>query len=205
MFRFGFFGATCSAILTGLGVLPSPSNDDIPDFSIAAISLPEQPQLLASLTQISVDLPELGKQVEERVLQVFSKPELDAPQLPDVEERTAFTTTSSAAGIVHFGLDMAELDTEAQAMLDKFSAILLADETTKIEIVGHTDLTGGEDYNSILGLRRANQVASYLTEIGISQDRIERIVSWGETSPVIKTEEATRENRRVNIAIVQNT
>lgn len=204
MFRIVFFGATCSAILTGLGILPTPTSDDLPDFSLAAVSLPEQPALLDDLAQVGVDLPELSKQVEERVLRVFSNPALDAPELPEAVDKAAVSTVSTDDGIVHFGLDLAELDTEAQAQLDKFSAMLLADETAKIEIFGHTDLTGAEDYNSLLGLRRANQVAMYLTENGISKDRIERIVSWGETSPVVETEAASRENRRVNIAIVHN-
>ena len=204
MLRFTFFGATCSAILTGLGILPTPSTEELPDFSLSAISLPEQPTLLADLTEIRFSLPEIGNQVEERITGVVSAPEPNKPQLPEVVEKASVTAPVSASGIVHFELDMIELDAEAKAALDAFSANLLADNSTKIEIFGHTDLTGSEDYNSILGLRRANQVATYLIERGVGEDRIHRIVSWGEASPVVKTEAPTRENRRVNIAMVHN-
>ena len=160
--------------------------------------------MLADLTEIRFTLPEIGKQVEERVTGVFSPPEPNKPQLPEVAEKTPVTAPVSATGIVHFAFNTDELDAEAKAALDAFSAKFLTDDSTKIEIFGHTDLTGTEDYNSVLGLRRANQVATYLIENGVGEDRIDRVVSWGETSPVVKTETAARENRRVNIALVHN-
>ncbi|MDA8586653.1 OmpA family protein [Rhodobacteraceae bacterium] len=204
MLRFAFFGATCGAIMMGMGLLPKPASESLPDFTLSNISIPDQPTLLVNISEARLNLPELGRQIEERVSRVFSNPDVDEPQLPEVVERTAVTIPASASGIVHFELNKAELDAGAKAQLDDFAAKLANNQTSKIEIFGHTDLTGPEAYNDGLGLRRAAQVAAYLAVTGIDPDRITLVTSKGETSPVVKTEEASRENRRVTIATVHN-
>ena len=47
-----------------------------------------------------------------------------------------------------------------------------------------------------LGLRRANAVVNYLVSQGISRSRLEAVVSFGETQPLIVTEGRERRNRR---------
>ena len=47
-----------------------------------------------------------------------------------------------------------------------------------------------------LGLRRAQAAVAYLTSLGISRSRLEAVVSYGETRPIIATNEAEVRNRR---------
>ena len=49
---------------------------------------------------------------------------------------------------------------------------------------------------SHLGMRRANAVVSYLSTLGISRSRLEAVVSFGETQPLIVTQGRERRNRR---------
>ena len=66
----------------------------------------------------------------------------------------------------------------------------------RFKVYGHTDLVGSNAYNKRLGKRRANAVVRYLTSQGISRSRLEAVVSFGETRPLIFTENEERQNRR---------
>jgi flagellar motor protein MotB len=66
----------------------------------------------------------------------------------------------------------------------------------RFKVYGHTDLVGGQGYNRSLGLRRAQAVVSFLSSQGISRDRLEAVVSFGETQPLVVTEGRERRNRR---------
>lgn len=72
-------------------------------------------------------------------------------------------------------------------------------------VVGHTDSTGSEDYNQTLSERRANSVATYLAQQGISPSRMQ-ISGMGESQPVASnaTEAGRQQNRRVEIALYAN-
>ena len=48
--------------------------------------------------------------------------------------------------------------------LDCVSMVLKEYEKTVIEVAGHTDSTGSDQYNQALSERRAQSVASYLAE-----------------------------------------
>ncbi|MBB3984647.1 OmpA family protein [Sagittula sp. NFXS13] len=63
-------------------------------------------------------------------------------------------------------------------------------------VYGHTDKVGGNGYNKALGLARANTVVNFLVSQGISRSRLEAVVSFGETQPLIVTEGRERRNRR---------
>ena len=58
------------------------------------------------------------------------------------------------------------------------------------------DLVGSESYNEALGMRRAVAVVDYLVSKGISRDRLEAVISEGETMPIVATEDRERRNRR---------
>ena len=66
----------------------------------------------------------------------------------------------------------------------------------RFRVFGHTDAVGSQGYNRGLGQRRANAAVRYLVSRGISRSRLEAVVSFGETQPVIVTEERERKNRR---------
>ena len=77
-----------------------------------------------------------------------------------------------------------------------------SDPNSLIDVYGHTDSTGSDQYNQTLSENRARTVANYLTMQGVSAARI-RSQGFGETLPIADnaTEEGRRRNRRVEITV----
>jgi outer membrane protein OmpA-like peptidoglycan-associated protein len=106
---------------------------------------------------------------------------------------------------VKFGFDKANLSDDAKAALDAFAAQLKTEnKNIYVEIQGHTDNVGGEDYNEKLGDQRAKSVKDYLAKQGIPIFRMETI-SYGESAPVAdnKAREGREANRRVVLVVLQ--
>lgn len=104
---------------------------------------------------------------------------------------------------VTFAFDSANLRPEFHGTLDRVAETLREYGQTIIEIAGHTDSVGSEQYNQSLSERRARAVADYLVARGVSRDRL-IIVGAGETRPVAsnETEAGRAENRRVEVTVV---
>ncbi|MDX1383111.1 MAG: OmpA family protein [Thermoanaerobaculia bacterium] len=98
---------------------------------------------------------------------------------------------------VSFELESAELRDSSRVALDDFAAQLKqADENVFIEIQGHTDSSGEESFNLVLGERRAESVRRYLSmEHGIPLHRMS-VISYGESAPLVDND--SRENRARN-------
>jgi len=106
---------------------------------------------------------------------------------------------------VKFGFDKTELSAEAKAALDAFAARLKTDnKNVYIEIQGHTDNVGSEEYNYMLGEKRAEAVRRYLSTVGVPLHRMS-VISYGETEPVAdnSTREGRNQNRRVVLVVLQ--
>lgn len=105
-----------------------------------------------------------------------------------------------------FGFDSWELSEDAKAALDKFVEMLIAqDKGVYLEIQGHTDSTGEEEWNLILGKRRAEAVREYLhRKYSIPLHRME-VISYGSEAPVgdNSTREGRAKNRRVVILVYE--
>lgn len=104
---------------------------------------------------------------------------------------------NDAPSTIHFGFDEDWLDAEAMTRLDAQAAWIIKNSNVKFRVYGHADRVGSTDYNIDLGLRRATTAVAYLVEKGISENRLEAMVSLGEDAPVIETEDRERANRRV--------
>src|SRR5262249_3810272 len=83
----------------------------------------------------------------------------------------------------------------AREKLAKVSGILLAHPGLKVEVEGHTDSVGSEDYNQALSERRADSVKSYLTGQGLPSGSI-TAKGFGEDHPVASND--TAEGRQQN-------
>lgn len=107
--------------------------------------------------------------------------------------------------IVTFGFDSSDLTSLAKSNLDKLTQVLVNNPDTNINIYGHTDNKGSDDYNQKLSERRANSVRSYLMSKGISSNRLFAL-GEGEAMPVAsnETEDGRAKNRRVEFAITAN-
>jgi outer membrane protein OmpA-like peptidoglycan-associated protein len=107
---------------------------------------------------------------------------------------------------VRFGFNRAELSPEAKAAIDEFAAGLKdQNKPVYVEIQGHTDNVGTEQYNEELGLERAEAVRRYLNQQhGFPLHRI-NVISYGETAAVDNntTREGRAHNRRVALVVLQ--
>jgi len=104
---------------------------------------------------------------------------------------------------VHFDFDKATLKPEAKVILDDAAALLEKHERVIVEVAGHTDSTGSEEYNQGLSERRANSVRDYLISKGVTATRL-TARGYGETRPVASndTKEGRAENRRVEMIVL---
>lgn len=104
---------------------------------------------------------------------------------------------------VTFDFNSYALKPEFRETLDKIAASLNKYPESLVDVYGHTDAVGSNEYNQTLSENRARTVASYLTVQGVSSARI-RSQGFGETMPVASndTEEGRARNRRVEIKIV---
>lgn len=105
-----------------------------------------------------------------------------------------------------FKFDKWDLSDETKVALDKFVEVLIAqDKGVYLEIQGHTDNTGEEEWNLILGKRRADAVMEYLhKKYNIPLHRME-VISYGSDAPVgdNSTRDGRAQNRRVVILVFE--
>lgn len=106
---------------------------------------------------------------------------------------------------VLFAYDRSDLGTNAQGNLDKLVNILNKYPDTNIEVIGHTDAKGSDEYNQGLSQRRANSVITYLRGRNVNTARL-RAKGMGESDPVAsnETEDGRAQNRRVEFVITAN-
>ncbi|MFC2966467.1 OmpA family protein [Acidimangrovimonas pyrenivorans] len=97
---------------------------------------------------------------------------------------------------VNFAFDKAYLDEQAKAVLRQQANWIRQFPEARFRVFGYTDLVGTERYNKSLGMRRARTVVNYLVSQGISRSRLQAVVSYGETRPLIPTPNRERRNRR---------
>jgi outer membrane protein OmpA-like peptidoglycan-associated protein len=105
---------------------------------------------------------------------------------------------------VLFDFNQASLKPGAREKLSKLAGILLAyPGPYHMEVEGHTDSIGSQDYNQKLSEDRAQSVSSYLLKAGIASDRILAVRGFGKLRPVTTndTPEGRQMNRRVEIVI----
>jgi OOP family OmpA-OmpF porin len=101
---------------------------------------------------------------------------------------------------VEFEFNKAEIGGTSSVILDVAVDQLKTCPNLPMEIDGHTDSVGPEDYNMGLGKRRAEAVKGYLVSKGISSSRL-TARSFGESRPVASndTDEGRQTNRRVEL------
>ncbi|MFB0564332.1 MAG: OmpA family protein [Candidatus Aminicenantaceae bacterium] len=105
-----------------------------------------------------------------------------------------------------FEFDSYELTDEAKGRLDEFVEMLIAqDKGVYLEIQGHTDSSGPESWNLILGKKRAEAVMEYLYKnYHIPLHRME-VISYGSKEPLAdnSTRQGRAQNRRVVILVYE--
>src|SRR5690606_1656823 len=104
---------------------------------------------------------------------------------------------------IQFDFDRAQLRPAERELLSRIAGVLLTAEGYRINIYGHTDDIGTDEYNQELSEKRAKVVRDYLVEAGIDPDII-TAKGFGKSNPLVEgtTAEARAQNRRVEIGIV---
>lgn len=97
---------------------------------------------------------------------------------------------------VTFAFNSSEITAEARARLDRQAQFIRHFPEVRFKVFGHTDLVGSNAYNKALGLRRAKAVVAYLASRGVSTSRLQAVVSYGKTRPLIQTSAPEERNRR---------
>jgi len=110
---------------------------------------------------------------------------------------------SSLLKDIHFDFDKYDIRPGDASILTENAAVLKKYPVVKIQIEGHCDERGTNEYNLALGERRANSTKNYLISLGISGDRISTI-SFGEERPLDPShnEEAWAKNRRAHMLVI---
>ncbi len=113
----------------------------------------------------------LNKQVEENIL---------VPPAP-VPTSTEILTS------IPFDHNEYILNLTALLEVEKIAGLMLQYGDTRIELTGHADAAGSSEYNMLLSLQRADQIAQYLMDKGMDTDRIS-VTGKGETAPIARNQ-----------------
>ena len=101
---------------------------------------------------------------------------------------------------IQFENNKADLKAGSYSTLNEIAEALQAEPGMKVEIQGHTDSRGSEEYNLGLSQKRAEAVKAYLVSKGVDGERMVAR-GYGATHPIAsnKTEEGRASNRRVEL------
>jgi peptidoglycan-associated lipoprotein len=129
-------------------------------------------------------------------------------QTPAVKESempppgTSTPSSSTSLEMIHFDYDQAAIRPDAKALLEKHAKWLQANPKARIQIEGHCDARGTNEYNLALGERRAQATKRFLTALGIDAKRLSTI-SYGEERPLCteQDESCYGKNRRAQFMI----
>ena len=130
-----------------------------------------------------------------------------APAIPRAQSQTsldalrrgdaATTPKDSALKEIFFEFDRYDLSADARASLKAAADWLKKNSTARIEVEGHCDDRGTNEYNLALGAKRAQTAKDYLETLGVAAGRLSTI-SYGEEIPVCRehSESCWSKNRR---------
>ena len=125
------------------------------------------------------------------------------PPAPMAPAAPVYTTSTIKAEAL-FDFDKSDLKPEGKAAISDLDKQIKSQGTQVIDInvVGHTDSIGTEEYNQALSLRRATSVKDYMVSEGIDPGIID-VSGKGETEPVAdnSTKAGRAQNRRVEISV----
>lgn len=124
-----------------------------------------------------------------------------------VYDRSLFTPYDPIGTLVflniEFDYDKSTIKPESIEQIQEVAAVMGRYPGMKLEIRGHTDDRGGDDYNQKLSEQRAEAVAHALSEMGIDRKRL-NTTGLGESNPIVPndSDENRRRNRRTEFVIL---
>jgi peptidoglycan-associated lipoprotein len=118
--------------------------------------------------------------------------------------KSPVTSASSPLKDIFFDFDRYDLSSDARTTLRANAEWLKSNPAARVEIEGHCDDRGTNEYNLALGAKRAQSAREYLSTLGVAAARLSTI-SYGEEIPVCReaSESCWRQNRRARFVIIQ--
>ena len=124
----------------------------------------------------------------------------------DQDTRPAGSAAQQEAALerIFFDFDSYLLTQSARETLSKNAEWLKGNSGAKLQIEGHCDERGSDEYNLALGEKRAKSAQNYLVTLGVAKDRLSTI-SYGEEKPLEQgqNETAWAKNRRAEFLILR--
>jgi len=107
-----------------------------------------------------------------------------------------------AKGKIRFDSGRATIDPDSAGLLDRLIETALRCPSANIEIAGHTDADGEDDFNQALSEKRAQAVTDFLVKAGLPAERF-TAMGYGSTQPVASndTDEGKAQNRRIDFVV----
>ena len=118
------------------------------------------------------------------------------------ESRLQSFQSSSDLKDIHFKFDQYDLDNNSRAILERNADYLKHNLSLQIEVQGHCDERGTNNYNIALGERRAYSTKKYLVSQGVDSRRV-HVISFGEEKPFCfdSNETCWHQNRRAHFMV----
>ncbi len=128
----------------------------------------------------------------------------DTPIVFDIRMKPFDFNLMFEAKNIYFEFNKWEIKTEFNPELEMLVRILKENEYLFIEISGHTDSIGTDDFNLKLSARRARAVDKWLEEKGVNPEKIS-VINFGERVAIAdnETEEGRALNRRVEFRLIE--
>ena len=189
-------------------VMPEQEPEPIPEFASEPepvqefASEPESVQEFASeqpfeqpVEEVVEEAPPVMSMQDDVFVSPGAEPVQEARVLPDFKDEQQLQD-------VHFEYDRDKLNSSTKTILQANADWLKKNPNARVEIQGHADERGTNNYNLGLGERRALQTKKYLINLGIDESRLYTI-SYGEEKPFCfdSNENCWWENRRAHFTV----
>lgn len=104
---------------------------------------------------------------------------------------------------IYFDFDKSEIKSQYKQNLDQLVEYMKNNPGAEIEVGGHTDFVGSDEYNFMLSYRRASAVRDYLVNKGVKNDKV-KTEKYGEKDPIANNNSNTERkyNRRVQFKVL---
>jgi peptidoglycan-associated lipoprotein len=134
--------------------------------------------------------------------------EQPAPSMSQTQEKVAASQAGElrvSLEKVYFDFDSPTLSKDARNRLSKNAEFMKKDHDVKVQIAGHCDERGSDEYNLALGEKRARAAMQYLTSLGIPADHLS-VISYGKEKPADSGHDqaAWAHNRRDEFVVPNN-
>ena len=175
-----FYSVVLSAVLALAGCSSTTAEPELSSTAPATLSVESKTQ----------SVPAPGSAPSTSSLEAFQRGE------------STVTPASYPLKEVYFDFDRYDLRADARETLKANGDWLKGNPSAVVEIEGHCDERGTNEYNMALGAKRAQAAMDYLTTLGVAANRLSTI-SYGEELPVCEehTEECWAKNRRDRFVI----